>query len=283
MKTPQISFDWDWDTKKKVATVRFDNREQVSEFFAVFQTSEVSNYFSFVCLPPGNPNDPEARGILAFLVPMGETGWVDRQFFDVLGVSLRDGMLAKWQAEGRVTMPSLEPAEGGEAVKSDGQDPLVFRPEPFRIDSSGWEVRVAGGEAFRWMRTVKIKTDASGDALEPLDGPFKGLQFFTHSAALRETARAGKRMPTMAEWHALIRELEPDVEFRSEWQDQAYLVRRLGLFWEAKEANPWLLIHSSDYSEKSGDPLGIALTVVRVQPSAEFDHRVFGLVFCHGE
>lgn len=96
--------------------VRFDNRQQLLEFFATFQESEVSNHFSFACMPPGIPSDPETRGIVAQLAPVGRTAGIDRRLFELLDASFHDGMLAKWQAEGRVEML-----------------PRLFAPSPRRV------------------------------------------------------------------------------------------------------------------------------------------------------
>lgn len=265
--------------KQKLVAVRLDDCAQVLEFFTTFQASNVSNYFSFVCLPPGNPSDPETRGIRVFLAPMGETDCIDRQFLDILKASLHDGMLVKWQSEGRITIPSeTSPAEAMEHMVG----PSGFEPKLFRIDSTEWKEGFYETGA-RGLQATKVKINALRDAIEMLDGSFKGHQFFSQAAALRETAKAGKRMPTMADWYALIRKLEPDVELCAGWQNQAYLVRRLALFWEAQEADPWLTIHSSDSSPENGDAHGISLTAVRVQPCSKFYHDTMGLVFCHKE
>lgn len=283
--------------KKTVVTVRLDNGEQVVEFFSKFQESVVSNYFAFACLPPGKPDDSDTKSIFAFLTPMGEDARVDRQFMGVLEHSLREGMLAEWQSEGRVTIPSDSASHADSAretpleeIERELDEEKRLEPEPFRIDSTGWETTVTPNDRyslkdqrFPQFAHVLKTVNPDGDVIELSEGPLRGHQLFTHAAAIRETAKAGKRMFSMDDWRTFIRKSEPDVEFRPKWQDQAYLVRRLGLFSAAKESESWLTLHSCEADSENGKRLGIALTYVRVQPRAEYEKDEFGLVFCHKE
>lgn len=68
----------------------------------------------------------------------------------------------------------------------------------FRVDSSGWSETVIDGR--------RVKTNPERDVIEMLEGEIAGEQHFRWSAAKRETAKAGKRMPTDPEWDALIAE-----------------------------------------------------------------------------
>lgn len=86
------------------ANVWLDNNDQVKEFMDAFRESEVSNHFSVTVMPPNRPNDPIAPGILVQLEPHAETRAVDTVLWKILEASFRDGMLARWQAEGRVKM-----------------------------------------------------------------------------------------------------------------------------------------------------------------------------------
>jgi hypothetical protein len=90
----------------QAANVRLDNREQVLQFMGTFLESEVSTHFVAVIPPHQGP-----LGITLQLIPAGRTADVDEAFFDLLEASLKDGMLASWQQEGRVTMlPRLRAA-----------------------------------------------------------------------------------------------------------------------------------------------------------------------------
>lgn len=68
---------------------------------------------------------------------------------------------------------------------------LQLETEDFRIDSSGWETNEYG-----------LKVNPEGDVFESEDGKF---QYFTWPAAMRETAKAGKRMPTDEEFSQLVK------------------------------------------------------------------------------
>lgn len=57
----------------------------------------------------------------------------------------------------------------------------------FKIDSTGWKTILVQEE--------KYKVNLEGDVWEILVGNFKGEQLFTMDAAMRETIKAGRRMP----------------------------------------------------------------------------------------
>lgn len=46
---------------------------------------------------------------------------------------------------------------------------------------------------------------------ELVEGEFAGEQHFTFDAAMRETAKVGKRVPTVQEWRILAKAISPDV------------------------------------------------------------------------
>ena len=75
---------------------------------------------------------------------------------------------------------------------------LTLELTNFRIDSTGWDVR----ELDDHNRT---RTNPGGDVWEILGGKYSGEQHFTLEAALRETAKVGKRMPTESEWLEMLR------------------------------------------------------------------------------
>lgn len=66
----------------------------------------------------------------------------------------------------------------------------------FRIDSSGWPESVIDG--------ARVAVCPQGDVAEILEGKFAGEQFYTWEAAMRETSKAGKRMPTKEQWLDIV-------------------------------------------------------------------------------
>lgn len=74
---------------------------------------------------------------------------------------------------------------------------LEFEQHNFRIDSTNWEkIRVSGKECLG---------NPEGDVLEIVGGDYKGEQLFTCAAAIRETIKAGKRMPTNKEFSKIFK------------------------------------------------------------------------------
>ena len=68
----------------------------------------------------------------------------------------------------------------------------------FRADSKGWKEITVDGE--------KYLENPEGDVWEISEGDCKGEQLFTWDAAMRETKKAGKRMPTDEEYLELVKE-----------------------------------------------------------------------------
>lgn len=97
-----------------------------------------------------------------------------------------------------------------------------LEPENFRIDSTGWEEKTLDDG-------TRVKTNPEGDVTELLDGEFAGEQHFSQNAALRETAKAGKRMPTIGEWSEMIRSRYPDVDPEGGLQDAPGIAEAFGL------------------------------------------------------
>lgn len=107
-----------------------------------------------------------------------------------------------------------------EDSREPGPRPLDI--ENFRIDSSGWKLE-------RLPDGGRVKTNPEGDVFELLDGEFVGEQFFTLDAALRETSKAGKWIPTKDEWNEIIRSITPGIDPSGGWQDDVLVRDSLGL------------------------------------------------------
>lgn len=118
----------------------------------------------------------------------------------------------------------------------------------FRIDSCGWEATEIGG--------IRVKISPLRDVIETLEGEGAGEQHFRWDAAKRETAKAGKRMPTDPEWDALVAENHAPhlpyetlklglagvwVELPPEWPEKNPKlsigdVGQMGIYWSDTEA-----------------------------------------------
>ena len=78
----------------------------------------------------------------------------------------------------------------------------------FRVDSAGWEGCKSGG-FFSLNPSRKYLKNPEGDIIEFLQGKVKGEQLFTWCAAMRETAKAGKIIPSKRGWRLI--ESNPDL------------------------------------------------------------------------
>lgn len=69
--------------------------------------------------------------------------------------------------------------------------------ENFRIRSDGWRESADS-------KGVLCLVNPSGDVWELAEGNFAGEQLFTWEAAIRETRKARKRMPSFKEWMGIL-------------------------------------------------------------------------------
>ena len=67
----------------------------------------------------------------------------------------------------------------------------------FRVDSTNWNIIIVNEQRYR--------ENKEKDIWELLDYSAKGEQLFTWEAAMRETKKAGKRLPTDEEFSRLLR------------------------------------------------------------------------------
>jgi hypothetical protein len=74
---------------------------------------------------------------------------------------------------------------------------LQFEDHNFKVDSTGWKKIVVDDDAY-------LENDKE-DIWEFLDGECSGEQLFTQTSALRETKKAGKRMPTDEEFNEILK------------------------------------------------------------------------------
>ncbi len=79
---------------------------------------------------------------------------------------------------------------------------LELEQQNFRINSKGWEKKHDDYSGIEYLENPE------GDVWEIASGEFKGEQLFSWDAAMRETKKAGKRMPTDKEWNKLLKTKE---------------------------------------------------------------------------
>ncbi len=77
---------------------------------------------------------------------------------------------------------------------------VQFEDHNFRVDSNGWKKITVDGEGYL--------ENPEGDIWEIVHGECGGEQLFTWNSAMRETKKAGKRMPTDEEFTELLKTKE---------------------------------------------------------------------------
>ena len=79
--------------------------------------------------------------------------------------------------------------------------------ENFRVDSDGWEIYKRGSPFFQGLPFCddyeEYSLNPRGDIVKLISTEYKGEQFFTWDAAMRETAKAGKIIPSYQEWELM--------------------------------------------------------------------------------
>ncbi|MBU4142280.1 fibrobacter succinogenes major paralogous domain-containing protein [Patescibacteria group bacterium] len=74
---------------------------------------------------------------------------------------------------------------------------LELEPDNFRIDYRGWKEIT--------INDKKYLVNPQGDIYQIIGGEADGEQLFTWHAAMRETAKVGKRMPTDEEFSKILK------------------------------------------------------------------------------
>lgn len=109
-----------------------------------------------------------------------------------------------------------------ETVPANRSAEFGLEPENFRIDSEGWH-------EWRTPNGVMVKVGLGGKAFEILDGCSAGEQLFTLAAALEETTKAGKLIPTRKQWNEIILGIRGDLDPNGTWQEDSTVRSSLGL------------------------------------------------------
>ncbi|MCK9466888.1 MAG: hypothetical protein M0P94_01025 [Candidatus Absconditabacterales bacterium] len=84
---------------------------------------------------------------------------------------------------------------------------MLLEKNNFKIDSSNWEIiSVDGGEPY--LNTeIKIKLNPERDIIEYVSGlpnRMLGEQLFTYNAAIRETVKNNKKIPTIEKFKSIV-------------------------------------------------------------------------------
>lgn len=109
-----------------------------------------------------------------------------------------------------------------ETVPANRSAEFGLEPENFRIGSEGWPER-------RTPNGVLVKIGLGGKVFEILDGSRAGEQLFTLEAALEETVKAGKLIPTRKQWNEIVRRIRGTFDPDGSWQDDASVRSALAL------------------------------------------------------
>ena len=128
----------------------------------------------------------------------------------------------------------------------DKKSNLQFEPHNFKINSKSWKKITVNGEEY--------KVNSKKDVWEILEGYGKGEQLFTYIAAIRETQKAGKRMPTDEEFTELLKTKEdmPNLVFYGyrDTDGSFYGRTTYALLWSSTESGTgaWIRNLNSGYS-----------------------------------
>jgi len=123
---------------------------------------------------------------------------------------------------------------------------ITFKPHNFRIDSTGWEKTIYNNKEYL--------VNPTNDIWEITDGDCKGEQLFTWEAAMRETQKAGERIPTDEEFSEIlkIKEDMPNIVFSGCRNTSGTYGNRgtYAYFWSSTQssANAWARNLDSSYS-----------------------------------
>lgn len=83
---------------------------------------------------------------------------------------------------------------------------MELEEKNFRVNSSGWKkIIVDGVKPVNPDADINCLINPEGDIWQIIGGKADGEQLFTWNAAIRETTKVGKRMPTIEEWEYLVK------------------------------------------------------------------------------
>jgi hypothetical protein len=95
-------------------------------------------------------------------------------------------------------------AGGGNLQESTEVTRNDLEEENFRVDSTHWEIK-------KLRNGMQIKINPERDITEICEGKYALEQHFSHKAAIRETTKAGKRMPSNGEWRSICTPIQAEI------------------------------------------------------------------------
>lgn len=111
---------------------------------------------------------------------------------------------------------------------------LELEQENFKIESTGWEKKHDDYSGIDYLENPE------GDVWEIASGEFKGEQLFTWDAAMRETKKAGKRIPTYKEFSKLLKTKDdmPNLNFTGyrDTDGSFYALGANAYFWSSSQS-----------------------------------------------
>lgn len=110
--------------------------------------------------------------------------------------------------------------------------------EDFRIDSTWW--------CIIW-EDKEFKINPEWDIWESLTWPNKWTQYFLKAAAIRETTKAKKKIPTKKDWFRILNAINPNIKYKTYYQNDWSIKAKLKIW------NTWYHCSSSWlWREKKG-------------------------------
>ena len=146
---------------------------------------------------------------------------------------------------------------------------IEVEKENFRVDSTGWEQRIKEGITYLESPIKDIWEYVAGVNEELI-----GQQLFTWDAAMRETEKAGKRMPSDEEWATIIENYnEINGALKKEAEQFPFVGYRSGINGPFNKVGSYGVYRSS--SIKNIAPYYLGFTSVSVSPACN-DYRTYG-------
>jgi hypothetical protein len=109
---------------------------------------------------------------------------------------------------------------------------IQFEDTNFRINSDDWKKKTVEGKSYL--------ENPQGDIWEILEKGFEGEQLFTWEAAIRETKKAGKTMPTREDFEKVFTDVIPDwpkAGYRDRTDGSLGSLSSFGTYWSSSPSS----------------------------------------------
>jgi hypothetical protein len=139
-----------------------------------------------------------------------------------------------------------------EIIVNNQIEKLELEDHNFKVNSDGWVKKTSND--------IEYLENKEGDIVEIINHPdLSGEQLFTWDAAMRETEKAGKRMPTDDEFDIIFKDNNKDVVknikycgYRSSDGSSFYYLNVSTYWWSSSQSsstNSWRRYLNRDYSD----------------------------------